>query len=433
MQCTNHLKQWGLAMHTFHDAHNRLPDNGGDKIWWDGYTHSIFIDGRQRQSPIEGGILYSWRTVLLPFMEQNGIYDELNAGLTWATSLTEAEYPATVEELAVGVALVWRWNYDTSTTNVHGKTEHPGSAFFPTLGCPSDGFAKKAEGDVSPSNYVGCNGDSDLPGAWYIEHGREMAARGVVRPGQNTRYGRALTFTEPYASPNTVNGEDKFIGQGRHGEMSLASITDGTSNTMVISETAVGIATDPGERDIKRGVAANTGAIDFWFGGDDGTGDPAGGRGRPTDCIAARGSGVIKDDYAVLPFAKAGRWLDARPLFSIYKAAVPPNSPSCMAANPADELQAVESHNMLSASSFHTGGVNVCMADGAVRFVSDSVDCGSIDQNLGAPLSVLGEGYKNYKTDGTNTDRRGLTWLGESTYGVWGALATPAHGESKSL
>ncbi len=48
------------------------------------------------------------------------------------------------------------------------------------------------------------------------------------------------------------------------------------------------------------------------------------------------------------------------------------------------------------------------MADGSVRFVSDTIDCGD--------LSAV-------STKGT----------GKSPYGVWGAMGTPAGGETVSM
>lgn len=138
---------------------------------------------------------------------------------------------------------------------------------------------------------------------------------------------------------------------------------------------------------------------------------------------------TISDAYDVLPTVKAGRWLDARSIYGIFKAALPPNSPSCVnaAPNPSNEDNELVQANVISASSFHTGGVNACMADGAVRFVSDSVDAGDTTRKLG---EALDDGsHSGY----IGSHPEGHRWMGPSTYGVWGALATPAHGESKSL
>jgi len=393
MQCSNFLKQWGLSFHTFHDAHDRLPSGGADALWLGYKQAGIIVDGRQQL--IEGAKYYSWRTLLLPYMEQNPMYAELVAACEWG---------AANPSLEDGLALPWTYNY--ADPSIFSKQAHPGGEFFPSLGCPSDGNAKKTEGATNPSSYAGCNGDSMVALYWQ-EQGGSMAARGTIFPSQN--------MGETY-------------NRGNWGQASLAKITDGTSNTMIVSEVVVGI--EGGERDTKRGVAINGGTETLNLGGSTG--------GIPADCAMVRVSGnQISDNYAILTsWTKGSRWLDARSIYSLYKAALPPNSPSCVqGAEASGEWEVVMCPNLISASSYHTGGVNVCLADGAVRFVSDSVDCGDINSKLGTALSdANATGYSWPTGDARALERaEGHWWMGESTYGVWGAMATPCHGESKSL
>ncbi|MFG0261454.1 MAG: DUF1559 domain-containing protein [Novipirellula sp. JB048] len=61
MQCSNHLKQMGIAMHNYHDTFGSFPLGS-------------------RAHPFKHSISYgtNWRASLLPFMEQTTVYEKLN-------------------------------------------------------------------------------------------------------------------------------------------------------------------------------------------------------------------------------------------------------------------------------------------------------------------------------------------------------------------
>src|SRR5690606_26949044 len=68
MQCTNNLKQLGLALHNYHDIHNAFPQAGEE-------PHArIGMFGR-----------------LLPFIEQQPLFDQVRYSHGWAGNLPLAE------------------------------------------------------------------------------------------------------------------------------------------------------------------------------------------------------------------------------------------------------------------------------------------------------------------------------------------------------
>jgi prepilin-type processing-associated H-X9-DG protein len=80
----------------------------------------------------------------------------------------------------------------------------------------------------------------------------------------------------------------------------------------------------------------------------------------------------------------------------------------------------MESANVIhTASSYHTGGANASMADGSVRFFSNSIDSGSILTDL-STLSGVTSGFP-------------ASYAGPSFWGVWGALGSTGGGENKSI
>ena len=97
-------------------------------------------------------------------------------------------------------------------------------------------------------------------------------------------------------------------------------------------------------------------------------------------------------------------WTDGQAERVGFHTILPPNGPSCggTSAN-ADNTTAV-----LPPTSGHPGGVNVAFGDGAVAFISDSIDTGNLGIVVSSTSSI------------------------PSPYGVWGALGTKAGGENAS-
>jgi prepilin-type N-terminal cleavage/methylation domain-containing protein len=62
--CQNNMKQIGLAIHNFHDTKGYLPSSG--------------------RPPAAGTVRYGVFTVLLPFVEQKGLYDMYDTSVNWS-------------------------------------------------------------------------------------------------------------------------------------------------------------------------------------------------------------------------------------------------------------------------------------------------------------------------------------------------------------
>lgn len=102
---------------------------------------------------------------------------------------------------------------------------------------------------------------------------------------------------------------------------------------------------------------------------------------------------------------------------------IPPNQPSC-ASSPLPTLAAGTAANGLyAASSYHSGGVNCMMADGSVRFISETIDTGTL-------LSTATDAYigSNTFTTQVNTAANPSPTF-PSAFGTWGGLGAKAGGE----
>ncbi|MDR0337976.1 MAG: DUF1559 domain-containing protein [Planctomycetaceae bacterium] len=340
MQCANQVKQLSISLHNYHDVHQSFPAGG-----------ALFLGSSSR---------YSAFFALLPFVEQQPVYD--------------AYVGALQASVAAGVTAIAPW-MSSGTASVPAAA---GTIFdqttrmqIGTFLCPSDPNKQKpSANDPGRISYTISSGDwADAAGA-----------------GAGT-------------SASNLNPRSIFI----YGCFwrTMATITDGTSNTIVFSEKAIGgIA---GIRKLRGGIAYVSGnPLD----------------GLPTSattcsvnaCLEVRDKdefGSTVTDTNLGGSNNVGRsWLDGTVVRSGFSTIVPPNSPSCGAQD--GTTGSVREHNraMPAASSYHSGGVQVGLGDGSVRFISETI---------------------NAKTTG------GVDFCvtnGESPFGVWGALGSVNGGES---
>ncbi|HEV7279665.1 MAG TPA: DUF1559 domain-containing protein [Pirellulaceae bacterium] len=69
-QCLNNLKQIALAMHNYHDTHRALP------------AQAVLDENGQP--------MHSWRTALLPFLEEQSLYQQYNFNEPWNSPTNRA-------------------------------------------------------------------------------------------------------------------------------------------------------------------------------------------------------------------------------------------------------------------------------------------------------------------------------------------------------
>ncbi len=136
-------------------------------------------------------------------------------------------------------------------------------------------------------------------------------------------------------------------------------ILDGTSNTIAMGEICVG---DGSDRLAKAHILL-----------DDGANFTSSQTIRTNPSLCLRGPHIDSSRPQFLTtagtnFIRGRRWADGHYSYTSFQTILPPNSPNCR--------QDTLSHfsGVMSAASQHQGGAHVLMADGAVKFITDSID-----------------------------------------------------------
>jgi hypothetical protein len=129
----------------------------------------------------------------------------------------------------------------------------------------------------------------------------------------------------------------------------------------------------------------------------------------PQNCISKAPAPIASSNYFNGGHWASQEWGAAR-IFTI----LPPNSaPVCTSSAPSVSYPGADmQYALMNPASWHEGGINAVMLDGAVRFVADNIDAG----NPNGPADSNGDSY-----------------VGPSKWGVWGGMGTHKSAEAITL
>jgi prepilin-type N-terminal cleavage/methylation domain-containing protein/prepilin-type processing-associated H-X9-DG protein len=178
MQCTNNLKQIGVALHSYHDANGTFPPG--------------YVDGNKNRSSTpdnDVGPGWGWAAFLLPYIEQGNLYNQINfsQGIGIGSNTVISQTPLKIYQCPSDPIQQNFGVYDSTFTNPIATVAH--------------------------CNYVGCNGWEEC--YWN--------AGGAGDPAGSDGLGGSIGLA----------GDGLFL---RNSHFRVADVTDGLSNTIFVGE-----------------------------------------------------------------------------------------------------------------------------------------------------------------------------------------------------
>ena len=319
MQCSNNLKQLGLAVHNFESARRQLPTSLRP-------PSNLASSGEQSRVSV--------LTDLLPYLEQTAVFDRYNKAINWNQGvnipLSQTRIPA----------FICPSNPDGGVLD----TAPPGStaAYIPGIASATD---------YSPIFGIAPGVFTQLLGIPAPDSFRDPAE---IFAGVNPPYTYVRGFFPKNATINSGTGLQTSKGA------TFSNVSDGLSNTIAIAESSGRPFVYVKRRKLGGGNAltdtdASSSTTDRLN---------SGGWARPASDIILFGS--TNDPRGVLGGTIAFNTTNGHNLRGI----------TYTAQGVAQTILGlpIATHGTGAPYSFHTGGANFTRGDGSVQFLSDSID-----------------------------------------------------------
>jgi prepilin-type N-terminal cleavage/methylation domain-containing protein/prepilin-type processing-associated H-X9-DG protein len=351
-QCLNNLKQLGIAVHNYNDVHQSLPSGRSG-------MNALTANSSNNHDCCWGPWIF-----MMPFMEQSSLFELYNSCITktytGGGTTTDARSPG---------YMFPPWHYSHTTYNAcNPDYRNILGGQIETMKCPSDG-------NVNFFYQTSANLATDLSDTSLSKNAMRSY---VYNRGDWIRTGGNNNYAKTGASLGMIRGP---FGNGIWFKLSI--VTDGTSNTLAFSESAI---TPRNNATTIRGGAVLIVVDDDLM--------------NPSLCSQSKDGKYYKNPLpsgVTTANAEVGFMFDGRN-HAGFTTVLPPNSPSCFRSNACN-------WGISTPTSYHSGGVNAVFLDGSATFISETIDAGKVSDVQGAE--------------------------GHSVYGVWGSMGSKNGGESK--
>ncbi len=378
MSCSNNFKQIGLGIHNYHAAYKQLPTHGTG-------THNPLNGGNNDPVIGNNGMNLSFLVGISPFVEQQALWEQISNPFqpTTGTALNPPDaFPPMGPNPHKGLGSHALHQYDPWLTEV------------PTFRCPSDpGVGLPAHGRT---NYAASLGDA-IHHTWVGDRYYSATVNGG--PG----WWNVTAPNSGLAQRKRESSRGFFVSRT---ESKFRDILDGLANTIMAGE----IPTDLGDKDVRTQAYINAGRNGGVY-DDPGIAetnnwkDPARPQFWNPTVTSVQGVGEGMRGY---------RWAAHAGVYSSVCTILPPNRELVM-------CNGITSGGTLAPGSRHQGGAHILMGDGAVIFMTDSVEAG--DSHGPTVYTNVGG------TSSSAINPRTVPGC-QSPFGLWGSLGTRASKES---